>query len=75
MSRSAHSQTLNVLADGTLAGQHRRIRDYHWFTDVVAGWALAALIVMSLLRITGRGGNSRSQRSAVPDGPAAVGAK
>jgi membrane-associated phospholipid phosphatase len=37
----------------------------HWFTDVVAGWALAALIVMAALRITGRGGNSRSQRSAV----------
>jgi membrane-associated phospholipid phosphatase len=40
--------------------------DYHWFTDVVAGWALAALIVMAALRITGLGGNSPSQRSAVP---------
>jgi membrane-associated phospholipid phosphatase len=39
--------------------------DDHWFTDVVAGWALAALIVMAALRITGLGGNSRSQRSAV----------
>jgi membrane-associated phospholipid phosphatase len=39
--------------------------DYHWFTDVVAGWALAALIVMASLRITGLGGNSRSQRGAV----------
>jgi membrane-associated phospholipid phosphatase len=38
----------------------------HWFTDVVAGWALAALIVMAALRITGLGRNSRSQRSAVP---------
>jgi membrane-associated phospholipid phosphatase len=27
--------------------------DYHWFTDVVAGWALAALIVMAALRVTG----------------------
>jgi membrane-associated phospholipid phosphatase len=40
--------------------------DDHWFTDVVAGWALAALIVMAALRITGLGGNSRSQRDAVP---------
>jgi membrane-associated phospholipid phosphatase len=39
--------------------------DDHWFTDVVAGWALAALIVMAALRITGLSGNSRSQRSAV----------
>ena len=39
--------------------------DDHWFTDVVAGWALAALIVMAALWITGLGGNSRSQRSAV----------
>jgi membrane-associated phospholipid phosphatase len=31
--------------------------DYHWFTDVVAGWALAALIVMAALRATGLGGN------------------
>ncbi len=39
--------------------------DFHWFTDVVAGWALAALIVMAALRLTrpglaGRGGNSGS---------------
>jgi membrane-associated phospholipid phosphatase len=46
--------------------------DDHWFTDVVAGWALAALIVMAALRITGLGGNSSSQRSAVRGGPAAV---
>jgi membrane-associated phospholipid phosphatase len=39
--------------------------DYHWFTDVVAGWALSALIVMAALRIAGLGGNSRSQHSAV----------
>jgi membrane-associated phospholipid phosphatase len=39
--------------------------DYHWFTDVVAGWALAALIVMASLRITGLSGNSRSRRGAV----------
>jgi membrane-associated phospholipid phosphatase len=40
--------------------------DDHWFTDVVAGWALAALIVMAALWITGLGGNSRDRRSAVP---------
>jgi len=39
--------------------------DFHWFTDVVAGWALAALIVMAVLRLTrpgsvGPGGNSGS---------------
>ncbi len=31
--------------------------DYHWFTDVVAGWALAALIVMAALRATDLGGD------------------
>jgi membrane-associated phospholipid phosphatase len=49
--------------------------DDHWFTDVVAGWALAALIVMASLRITGLGGNSRSQRSAVAGGTMAVSRK
>jgi membrane-associated phospholipid phosphatase len=39
--------------------------DDHWFTDVAAGWALAALIVMAALWITGLGGNSRSRRNAV----------
>ena len=29
--------------------------DFHWFTDVVAGWALAALIVMAALRLAGSG--------------------
>jgi membrane-associated phospholipid phosphatase len=40
--------------------------DFHWFTDVVAGWALAALIVMTALRLTrrtGRDGNSGSGRA------------
>jgi membrane-associated phospholipid phosphatase len=35
--------------------------DYHWFTDVAAGWALTALIVMASLRLAGLsrpGGNS-----------------
>ena len=32
--------------------------DYHWFTDVVAGWALAALIVMAALRATGLSRNT-----------------
>jgi len=27
--------------------------DYHWFTDVAAGWALTALIVMASLRLAG----------------------
>jgi membrane-associated phospholipid phosphatase len=31
--------------------------DYHWFTDVVGGWALAALIVMAALRVTGLSGS------------------
>ena len=29
-------------------------RDFHWFTDVLAGWALAALIVWAALRLTSR---------------------
>lgn len=29
-------------------------RDYHWFTDVAAGWALAAIIVPLAFRLTGR---------------------
>ena len=28
--------------------------DFHWFTDVVAGWALAAIINQLALRLTGR---------------------
>ena len=35
--------------------------DFHWFTDVVAGWALTALIVMGTLRL-------RGPRSARPSG-------
>jgi membrane-associated phospholipid phosphatase len=50
--------------------------DFHWFTDVVAGWALTALIVMVALRLmrpgqAGRGGNSGSG-SAVEAGVTAV---
>jgi len=48
--------------------------DFHWFTDVVAGWALAALIVMAALRLArpaGRDGNSGSGR-AVGGGVTAV---
>jgi membrane-associated phospholipid phosphatase len=30
-------------------------RDFHWFTDVVAGWALAALIVLAALWLAGPG--------------------
>jgi membrane-associated phospholipid phosphatase len=39
--------------------------DYHWFTDVVAGWALAALIVMATLRMTGLAGNGGGAAGAV----------
>jgi membrane-associated phospholipid phosphatase len=42
--------------------------DYHWFTDVVAGWALSALIVMAALRIAGLSGNSAGRRAAVARG-------
>jgi undecaprenyl-diphosphatase len=46
--------------------------DYHWFTDVVAGWALAALIVMAALRATGLGRNARGPADTVRGGAAAV---
>ncbi len=55
-------------------------RNYHWVTDVVAGWALAALILQAALWLTGPAGRlggsgrraSRAGRGAVPDGrPAA----
>ena len=44
--------------------------DFHWFTDVVAGWALTALIVMAALRLArprsaGRSGNSGTGSDAV----------
>jgi membrane-associated phospholipid phosphatase len=29
-------------------------RDFHWFTDVLSGWALATLIVLAALRLTRR---------------------
>lgn len=44
--------------------------DYHWFSDVVAGWALSGLIILAVLRISGnsapgravaRGGTHRSR--------------
>lgn len=47
--------------------------DYHWFTDVVAGWALAALVVMAALRVTGLTGNSGGPANAVRGGAATVG--
>jgi membrane-associated phospholipid phosphatase len=37
--------------------------DFHWFTDVVAGWALTALIVMAALRLAGPGPARRSGNS------------
>jgi undecaprenyl-diphosphatase len=33
-------------------------RDYHWFLDVVAGWALGALTLWSLARWTPRPGTT-----------------
>ena len=53
--------------------------DFHWFTDVVAGWALTALIVMAALRLAGpelagRSGNSGAGSNAVA-GEAAVGTR
>ena len=44
--------------------------DYHWFTDAVAGWALAALIVMAALRATGLSGNSGGPVDRVRGGAA-----
>ena len=46
--------------------------DYHWFTDVVGGWALAALIVMAALRATGLRRNARGPADTVRGGAAAV---
>jgi membrane-associated phospholipid phosphatase len=40
--------------------------DYHWFTDVVAGWALTPLIVMASLRLAGL---SAARRVHAPGGP------
>jgi membrane-associated phospholipid phosphatase len=44
--------------------------DYHWFTDVAAGWALAALIVMAALRATGLSGDPGSPVDRVRGGAA-----
>ncbi len=46
---------------------------FHWFTDVVAGWALSALVIMAALRLTGLSGNSRSPDAAVAPGAVTVG--
>jgi undecaprenyl-diphosphatase len=46
--------------------------DYHWFTDVVAGWALAALIVMAALRATGLKRNATGAADTVRGGAAAA---
>ncbi len=46
--------------------------DYHWFTDVVAGWALAALIVMASLRATGLRRNATGLADTVRGGAAAA---
>jgi membrane-associated phospholipid phosphatase len=46
--------------------------DYHWFSDVAAGWTLSALIVMAALRATGLSGNSGGPANAVGGGAATV---
>src|SRR3984885_370692 len=45
--------------------------DYHWFTDVVGGWALAALIVMAALRATDLSRKARGRADTVRGGAAA----
>jgi membrane-associated phospholipid phosphatase len=49
--------------------------DFHWFTDVVAGWALSALIIMAALRVTGLRGNSGAADTAVDRGALSVGSE
>jgi membrane-associated phospholipid phosphatase len=52
---------------GLLVGAALVWRNYHWCTDVVAGWALAVIIIQATLRLT-RGGPSRLPAPpAVPD--------
>jgi membrane-associated phospholipid phosphatase len=46
--------------------------DYHWFTDVLGGWALAVLIVMAALRVTGLSRNPSGPADTVRGGVAAV---
>ena len=46
--------------------------DYHWFTDVVAGWALAVLIIMAALRATGLSWSRGGPADTVRGGAAAV---
>lgn len=40
--------------------------NYHWFTDVAAGWALAALIITVTLRLTGGAYSGLSTPPGVP---------
>jgi membrane-associated phospholipid phosphatase len=47
--------------------------DFHWFTDVVAGWALSALVIVAALRLTGLSGNSGGADAAVASGAVSVG--
>jgi len=41
--------------------------NYHWFTDVVAGWALAAIIIQVSLWLTGAAYSGLSTPPGVPD--------
>jgi membrane-associated phospholipid phosphatase len=46
--------------------------DYHWFSDVAAGWMLSALIVMAALRVTGLSGIAGGLATNVRGGAATV---
>jgi membrane-associated phospholipid phosphatase len=41
--------------------------NFHWFTDVVAGWALAAIIIQATLRLTRGAYSGLSTPPGVPD--------
>jgi undecaprenyl-diphosphatase len=44
----------------------------HWFTDVVAGWALSALIIPLTIRLTGQRTGPGQGRQEQPTGPRAL---
>jgi membrane-associated phospholipid phosphatase len=47
--------------------------DFHWFTDVIAGWALSGLIIMAALRLARLSGNSGGVAAAIAPGAVSVG--
>jgi membrane-associated phospholipid phosphatase len=52
--RAARAAVAAVAVVCLLVGAALVWRDYHWFTDVVAGWALAVLIIQAALLLTGQ---------------------